>query len=438
MRSRLLIAVPLFTLIVSIGFAVQAASQDDDILYWTCGMHPSVKEDGPGKCPICNMDLVPVMREKGREPSGDEKVELDIGADAARLARIRTVEVERRLLVKRIESPGELAYDETRTAVISSRVAGWIERLHADYTGMELLEGEPLAEIYSPELVSAQKEYLLALGTNLEKAARAKLILLGVKPDQISGLEKRSETSATLAILAPIGGTIVHRNVTEGENISRGQTLFHMVDLSNLWIIAHVFETDLGLVEIGQEAVVTSDAFPGEEIPARVAFIEPTLDPKTRSAEVRLEAANPDGRLRPGTFVRVTLEIPITDKGAAAAMAAGEEGHMEHAGHGAGAGRAGMGVIAVPRSAVINTGRRSVAFVEIGPGRYEMRNIKIGSAAGDHYVVLEGLAEGERVVERGAFLLDSQTQLTGEAEEIYGGALGKESEKADPQAGHRH
>jgi Cu(I)/Ag(I) efflux system membrane fusion protein len=434
MRSKRFMAIPLFTIIVIFGVAAQAASQDDDILYWTCGMHPSVKEDEPGKCPICNMDLVPVMRETEREPSGEREVELDIGAEAARLARIRTVEIVRMVLVKRIESPGELAYDETRMAVISSRVNGWIERLHADYTGMELHKGEPLAEIYSPELVSAQKEFLLARGTNLEKAAREKLILLGIMPDQIREIEGRSETATTLFVRAPIGGTILHRNVTEGERIARGQTLFHMADLSRLWIVARIFESDLGLVEIGQEASVTSDAFPGEEIMARVTFIEPTLDARTRSAAVRLEIPNPDRRHRPGTFVRVTFEIPITGEAAAAQAI----GRMDHAGHEARAVRAGRGVIAVPRSAVVNTGRRSVAFVEIEPGRYEMRNVKIGPATEDYYVVLEGLAEGERVVERGSFLLDSQTQLSGEAEEIYGGAIGKESDKADPHPGHKH
>jgi Cu(I)/Ag(I) efflux system membrane fusion protein len=438
MRSKWFMAIPLLVLIAVGGPTDQAATQDDGILYWTCGMHPSVRADEPGTCPICNRDGGRVLGDPYKKPAGDQRIELDIGARAARLARIKTVEVERRVLIKVVEAPGELAFDETKAAVISSRVSGWIERLHADYTGKELHKGEPLAEIYSPELVSAQKEYLLARGTELAASAREKLILFGVTPDQIRELDERSEVVTTLLIRAPIGGTIVHRNVTEGDNIAKGRVLFHMADLSGLWIVANVFETDLGLIEIGHEAIVTSDAFLGEQLTARVTFIEPTIDEKTRSAKVRLEVPNPDRRLRPGTFVRVTFEIPITGRGATAAVRAGETGTMEHAGHEAHMDRAGGGVIAVPRSAVVNTGRRSVAFVEIGPGRYELRHVKIGASTDSHYVVLDGLSEGERVVERGAFLLDSQSQLTGEAEEIYGGALGKEGERIDQHAGHVH
>ena len=407
-----------------------ALPQEDDILYWTCGMHPSVKAEEPGKCPICNMDLVPVMRVTETVPDEEKGIELTIGPAAARLAQIRTVEITRMMLVKKIRAPGELAYDETRSAVISSRVSGWIERLYADYTGVEIGKGEPLAEIYSPELVTAQKEYLLARSTALEKSAREKLLLLGITPAQVDGLERRSEVKTVLPILAEIGGTVVHRYVTDGDFVKKGQALFLVSDLSRLWVYADLFENNLQHVEIGQMASITSDAFPGEEILAQVAFIEPSLDRKTRSVKVRLDVDNSNRLLKPGIRVDVAFRIPLSsDNG----ISDTQMGHGKHGGatsHG--------GVLAVPRSAIIDTGTRSIAFVEIAPGRYQLRKVRLGASAGGYYIVLAGLEEGERVVEKGSFLLDSQTRLTGEAEEIYGGALGKESKKADGQPRHIH
>jgi Cu(I)/Ag(I) efflux system membrane fusion protein len=402
-----------------------AAGEDADILYWTCGMHPSVKAEESGKCPICNMDLVPVMKETETTPAEGKPIELNIGEEAARLARISTALVTRMMLTLSIDAPGELAYDETRTAVISSRVGGWIEKLYADETGMELGEGDPLIEIYSPELVSAQKEYLLARGTELEAHAMEKLLLLGLTKKQVRELHEESDISTTLTIFASAAGTVVHRGVTSGERIEAGRTLFHIADLSRLWVLADIFENDIGLVRKGQEARITVDALQGVEIESSVAFIEPATNPRTRSTRIRLEIENPDSSLRPGMFAKVRIEAP---------MGGMEEGsgdpHRMHMQDG--------GVLAVPRGAIINTGRRTIAFVETGPGRYLLRKVKLGVLAGDHYVVLDGLSEGERVVERGSFLLDSQAQLSGQAEEIYGGALGKESEKVDPHSGHIH
>lgn len=410
--------------------AAPSLPQEDDILYWTCGMHPSVKAEDPGKCPICNMDLVPVMRETETAQGAKEEIELVIGPDAARLARIKTVEVTRMMLVKNIRAPGELAYDETRSAVISSRVSGWIERLHANYTGVEIEAGEPLAEIYSPELVTAQKEYLLARGTSLEASAREKLILLGITPGQIEKLDRSSEMKTTQPVLAEIGGTVVHRYVTDGDFVKKGQPLFHVSDLSGLWVYAALFENNLRHVEIGQMASITSDAFPGEELIAQVTFIEPELDRKTRSVKVRLNVDNSDRMLKPGIQVDVVFRIPLSGGGTSA------DAHVGHQNHGGASSRGG--VLAVPRSAIIDTGTRRIAFVEIDPGRYQLRRVSLGASADGYYVVLAGLEEGERVVRRGSFLLDSQTQLTGGAEEIYGGALGKESVNTDPEPKHIH
>jgi len=413
-------------LIAAVLFAplLRSGAEEPEILYWTCGMHPSVRADEPGKCPICNMDLVPVTKEE--EPAADSggAVELVIGTEAARLARISTAVVTRMMLSLEIDAPGEIAYDETRTAVISPRVGGWIERLHADETGMELRKGDPLVEIYSPELVSAQKEYLLARGTGLEAHAREKLLLLGLSDGQVGALRDESDLSTTLTLLSPVAGTVLHRGVTEGERMEPGRDILHIADLSRLWVLADIFENDISFVRVGQDARISIDALRGEEFASKVSFVEPVTNRSTRSTRIRLEIDNRNAMLKPGMFARVRIDAPL------GRMRAGGEGHGAHAG--------GRGVLVVPRGAIVNTGRRTVAFVETGPGRYVMRNVELGAVAGDHYVVLDGLSEGERVVERGSFLLDSQARLTGQAEEVYGGALGKESGKGEPQPKHIH
>jgi Cu(I)/Ag(I) efflux system membrane fusion protein len=382
-----------------------------EILHWTCGMHPSVKADQEGSCPICNMALVPVYREAHDEKT--EQAELRISPDAARLARIKTTEVVRTEISKEIRASGEVAYDETRAASITARVGGRIEKLYADFTGKYFERGAKLALIYSPALVSAQKEFLLAKGTDLETAARIKLLQWGFSKDQITDLDTRGSIRENVAIHAPIGGTITHLGVLEGDYVNEGDVLFHIADLSRVWIIADIFEHELTHIHRGDEAVVAPFSSPGERLKGSVTFINPYIDSATRSAKVRIEMPNPHGMLLPGMHVTVAIASPL-------------------------GGDDGAGPLAVPRSAVINTGRRTVAFVELEPGRYSLREVRIGTMTGDYYTILSGLAEGEWVVDRGSFLLDSQTQLTGEAEEIYGGALEKKSKEADAHSGHRH
>ena len=427
--------VALLAAVLVVAAVVPAHAQDDDrnILYWTCGMHPTVKSETAGKCPICNMDLVPVyVQPAGAVPEGASKaVELVIGTDAARLARIRTVEVARRMLSKTIRAAGRVIYDETSLAVVSARVGGRIEHLYADYTGKEFSAGEPIAAIYSPELLSAQKEFILARGSTLEPAAREKLRLWGITEKQISELAGRGEPWTELTVHAPTGGTVIHKNIMEGAYVREGEPLVHLADLDRVWIVADVFEHDLDAVATGQHAIISPEARPGQTFDGEVTFIEPVLDTKTRSAKIRIETGNKDRALMPGMFVRVEIHIPIMPA----------DSHETETAHGTMHTQETVehdGVLAVPRSAVINTGTRTVAFVEIAPGRYELRRVRIGPMAEGFYVILDGLREGERVVERGSFLLDSQTQLTGEAEEVYGGAIGKESGKKDSQIQHRH
>ena len=407
-----------------------------EVLYWTCGMHPSVKQNKEGKCPICNMDLVPVYAELEKEAGKQEEIRITISPAAARLARVSTVEVSRRNLVKLVRAPALVEYDETGESVISARVGGRVEKLYADYTGMTISIGDPLALLYSPELISAQKEFLLASGSDLSGSARRKLLLWGITEKQIEELSGRGDIQETLLIHAPSTGTLVHSYIREGGYVREGDPLFHIADLSTVWVMADLFENDIDLVQEGLTVEIEFEALPGESIKGRISFMEPFLTGSLRSLKVRVEVKNINNKLRPGMLAAMNIEVPLSgskDRAAAAAKQM-EAGHSGHSDHGAGGDDVGTGVLAVPKSAVVNTGTRSVAFVQKEEGVYLLRNVTLGSSSDGYYVILDGLAEGERVVEKGSFLIDSQSRLTGQAEEVYGGALGKESESG----GHRH
>lgn len=440
----------LFTVVVFILTVLPAASRqqqgggeaEDRIPeYWTCGMHPSVRESGPGKCPICFMGLVPVYGEEAAPtggPAEEGDIEIRISPAAARLARIRTAEARRRDLSRVIRATAVIEYDETRTAMIAARFGGRVERLFADFTGKRIAVGEKLASIYSPELVSAQREYLLARGSSLSAAAGRKLSLWGMTGSQIEALEERGDVGENVDIHSPAGGTIIHRYIAEGSYVSEGDPMFHISDISRVWVVADVFENAIGLISEGMEARVECEAFPGESWTGNISFIEPYLDRDTRSVKVRVEIDNTDEALKPGMYAVAEIRVPIAgeaeDKEMDMYMGAADGATVSaHEGHGAGKIE-GKGVLSVPASSVIDTGTRTVVFVEKEEGVYVLRRVVTGPRAQGFYVVLEGLAEGERVVERGSFLIDSQASLTGMAEEVYGGALGKESEKA----GHRH
>ncbi|MGM0483722.1 MAG: efflux RND transporter periplasmic adaptor subunit, partial [Candidatus Krumholzibacteriota bacterium] len=408
----------------------EGAGENKEILYWTCGMHPSVREDEDGKCPICNMDLVPAYAESGEDSGKDEEIRITISQAAARLARISTVEVSRRNLAKLIRAPASVDYDETQEAVISARVGGRVEELYADYTGMNIIKGEPLALIYSPDLISAQKEFLLASGSDLSGSARRKLLLWGITERQIEELAGRGTVQENLVIHAPSSGRLVHSYIREGGYVREGDALFHISDLSTVWVVADLFEDDIGQIREGLKAEIEFEAFPGESMEGRISFIEPFLTGSLRSVKVRAEIENKHNKLRPGMFATMNIEVPMGGSSgqASASMNQMPAGHSGHSAEGAGGDTGEMGVLAVPKSAVVNTGTRSVAFVQKREGVYLLRNITLGGSSDGYYVVLDGLSEGERVVEKGSFLIDSQSRLTGQAEEVYGGALGKESE----------
>ena len=301
------------------GHAEMAMSTDDgkQIRFWTCVMHPTVKMSEPGSCPVCKMDLIPIYEGSGLELTEQQKA----------LIPVRTEPVVFREVEREIRTVGVLDYNETRMAYASTRISGWIEDLHIDFTGIKVRKGDELLSIYSPELVTAQEEYLTALKSieelrNTEyaelrrsveqtlAAAKSKLELYGLTLNQIEDIRNRGEVSTTLPLFAPRAGTVVHMNVTQGQHVNKGMNLYHIADLDSLWIMADVYEYELPWIYMGQAVEITTQSMPGLAFSGKVTYIYPFFDTQTRTQKVQIEVPNPTGRLRPGMYV--TLKIKPT------------------------------------------------------------------------------------------------------------------------------
>ena len=296
---------------------VAISDEAKTIRYWTCVMHPTVKMPEPGSCPVCKMDLIPIYEGSGLELTEQQKA----------LIPVRTEPVVFRQVSREIRTVGVLDYNETRMAYASTRISGWIEDLHIDFTGIKVREGDELLAIYSPELVTAQEEYLTALKSveelqNTEyaelrrsveqtlTAAKSKLELYGLTLSQIEDIRNRGEVSTTLPLFAPRAGTVVHMNVTQGQHVNKGMNLYHIADLDSLWIMADVYEYELPWIYMGQAVEITTQSMPGVAFSGKVTYIYPFFDTQTRTQKVQIEVPNPTGRLRPGMYV--TLEIKPT------------------------------------------------------------------------------------------------------------------------------
>ncbi|KPL19340.1 MAG: hypothetical protein AMJ92_03370 [candidate division Zixibacteria bacterium SM23_81] len=430
-----------------------------DILYWTCGMHPSVRvmpeeyKKGQTKCPICNMDLVSVS--KGEEAPGEEgQVVLKLSPRAQKLASIATSEVTYRPLLKEIRTVGKIDYDERKWAYVASRVPGRIDKLFVDFTGVTVKQGEPLVWFYSPALVSTQEEYLLALETlvkvkgshlqevienaeSLVKSTEKRLLLWGITENQVKELQEKKEAETHMTIYAPMSGTVIHKTALEGKYVKEGENIYHIADLSYVWMFADIYEEDISWIKLGQEVKITSIAYPGDVFTGTISFVNPYLDEKTRSVKIRVDVPNPDEKLKPGMYVDAFIKAPISDRRGIyytcpmhPEVISAKPGECPECGMYLKKIEGDL-VLAVPKSAILDVGTRKLVYIDQSAGRYEAREVKLGPEAElllqeksePFFPVLEGLAEGDKVVARANFLIDSQSQLTGEAAGVYGGAI---------------
>jgi multidrug efflux pump subunit AcrA (membrane-fusion protein) len=466
----------------------EKATAEREILYYTCGMHPSVRvspedyEKGNTSCPICNMGLVPVYKEEGEMAemeSGELEAmerEIKLNERAQRLAQVKTEEIQFRQIFREIKTVGEIDYDERKVAFVAAWIPGRIDKLFVDFTGVQVRKGAPLVWIYSPDLVTTQQEYLLALETlekvkesphgetiegarSLVEASKNRLLLWGVSERQIKELEEKGEASTHMIIHAPIGGTVIHKNALEGKYVKKGENLYQIANLSNVWVLADIYESDLASIEKGQNVEITTSALSGEKFEGQISFIDPFLNPKTRTVKVRVDVSNTQMKLKPGMYVnaflsahvhdgiqgsaRVIYECPMhpeiqsdkPDDCSICGMALVEKPQAP----------AGS-VLAVPRSAVLDTGERKLVYIEKENGVYVPKEIEVGSDAiavvdgqkKKFYSVRAGLSEGMKVATQANFLIDSQSQITGQAEAIYSGALEKDKKKKTPPSKHIH
>ena len=390
-----------------------ATAGDREVLYWFDPMQPGTHFDRPGKSPFMDMELVPKYADEG---AGNA---VELSSAAMQAAGVATTKAERRPLMREIRAAGTIESDETRLARIAARVAGRLDRLDLEFTGQQVRRGAPIYSIYSPDLVTAQRELLLAR-QNLERAraagsasyiasaesllgaSRDRLRLWGIDEDQIASLERGGEVQTALVVHSPVSGTVLEKHAVLGQYVAAGQDLYVLADLSRVWLQARVYEHELPGVRRGQSAVATLAAMPGREFRGRVGFIDPIVDPATRTARVRVELPNPDGALKPGMFANAELEVDLGPR------------------------------LMVPRSALLDTGTRTLVYVEAGEGRFAGREVKVGERAGDAVEIVEGLAEGEGVVTAAAFLVDSQSQLQTGASVQWGGASEVSGAAASP------
>lgn len=359
---------------------------------WTCSMHPQIQMDKAGSCPICGMELIPLMKDEGDNDISADAVVLS--KSAMKIAEVETILIEAGVPFKDVVLPGMVMADERRISELTAHFPGRIEKLFVNFTGQKVRKGQTLATIFSPELVTAQKELFEAIkykesNPQFHLAARNKLKLWLFTETQIDKIEESGEVEFYFKILSPATGTVTKRNIAQGDHVMEGMSMFQIINLSHLWVEFDAYESDIPWVKLGSEVEITIKSIPGEVFKSKVTFIDPILNVKTRTTIIRTELDNKTGKLRPGMFAQASIKSSLSNRNDA---------------------------ILVPKSAVLWTGKKAVVYIKEDHGKsyaFHYREITLGENTGTHYVVVDGLTAGEYVVTNGAFKIDASAQLKG-------------------------
>lgn len=401
-RKYRIIGIVFLSLVVGLGLGYLLFSEEEEVskteanldeenqsTTWTCSMHPQIRQPEPGQCPICGMDLIPVSE----DAEEGEMLAVQMSETAARLANIQTMRVGRENAAKTIRLNGRVAPNERLVKTQSAHISGRVEQLLVNTTGEQVRQGQLLARVYSPELISAQRELLQAYAIResqpaLYEAAREKLRALRISQNQIEQIIQSGEVKESLGIYADRSGIVLQKMVNVGDYLDRGEALFTIADLSKVWVVFDAYESDLSFLEEGDQLSFSIASIPGQEFKGEITFIDPVVDPQTRTAEVRVETENPSNRLKPEMFATATVEAQLGD---------GDQ-------------------LVVPKSAVMWTGERSVVYVKVSNTEqpsFSLREVELGAALGNAYVIEDGLEAGEQVVINGTFTVDAAAQLAG-------------------------
>ncbi|MEI7730082.1 MAG: efflux RND transporter periplasmic adaptor subunit [Verrucomicrobiota bacterium] len=404
--------------------SASGSATDAKPVKYHCPMHPTYVSDRMGDCPICNMKLVPIKDGAGPEASAvPGRVLVALSPEKRNLIGLATTKVDMRDLSQTIRATAVVQHDETRFTRIAPRFNGWVQELMVNYTGQHVHKGDPLFKVFSPDLMASENEYLLAYRNYQETAqaatvqreaarrlmdsARKRLHIWQIDDEEIRGIETRQEVKDEMIFRAPFSGHVTVKNAVEGKAFTAGETLYEIADLSRVWLRVAVFEYDWPNIKLEQKARVIFPYLGEKTFTSSVTFLYPHVDPQTRRGEVRLELDNPNHELRPDMWATVELEVPL--------------------------GR----VLAVPASAIIDTGTRQLAFVDREDQHLEPREVKIGGRTDDYWQVLDGLKDGEKVVTRALFLVDSESQLKAAIAAMTAEPAPK-AEEAKPAPAHQH
>jgi multidrug efflux pump subunit AcrA (membrane-fusion protein) len=345
--------------------------------------------DKPGKDSM-GMDMVPFeVEESGTVSEVGGRIQVRVSAERQQLIGIKTAVVKSQPIHKLIKAVGRVDYAEPNISIVNLKFDGWVEKLFVNSTGRAVRKGEPLFDIYSPELVAAQQEYLIALkagatlgdSSSLLKSAREKLRLWGVTDSQVEELGQAGQFKKTVTVYAPGSGIVTEKNVIQGQKIMAGENLYKIADLSRVWILGEIYEYELPFIKTGQEAKISLSYYPGESFAGKIIYIYPYLKPETRTNQVRIEVANPGLKLKPEMFASLEIHVDYGTR------------------------------LTVPVDAVLDAGESKIVFVAKGDGYFEPREVKLGVRGQDMYEVLDGLGDGENVVTSANFLVDSESSL---------------------------